>query len=136
MAVTDKVDLWFSSDGDFAIENGDLKDTSALYGRSLLQEIRTRLQTTRGDWRLNSMLGANLEEFLGDPGTMANINRVASAMSYSLTFDNLIPSGDIEIIPYPLNESIVLFRIIVQTQRGELTLTMAYDSDQSRFMGN
>jgi hypothetical protein len=136
MAAADKVDLWFTAEGDLEVDtNGDLKDTSEVYGRSLIQEIRTRLRATTGDWVLNRTLGANLESFTGEPGTPANINAILMAIRNSLTSDLLISPGDLEIIPMPIGNSICLFRIIVITPRGELTETMAYDSDSAKFIG-
>jgi len=136
MAAADKIDLWFTAEGDFEIDaNGDLKDTSEVYGRSLVQEIRTRLRASTGDWVLNRTLGANLESFTGEPGTQANINAISLAIRGALTSDLLIPPGDLEVIAMPLSDSVCMFRIIVLTPRGELTETMAYDSDHAKFLG-
>ena len=57
------------------------------------------------------------------------------AMIEVLTSDFLIASGDLEIIPIPISQSVVLFRMVVKPPRGELTETMAYDSDSARFIG-
>lgn len=136
MAAADKIDLWFTAEGDFEVDdNGDLRDTSAVYGRSLVQEIRTRLRAATGDWVLNKTIGANLESFTGEPGTPANITAVSMAIRTALTSDFLISPGDLEVIPMPIGKSMCLFRLVVLTPRGELTETMAYDSDSAKFIG-
>jgi hypothetical protein len=136
MATSDKIDLWFTAEGDLAIDvNGDLKDTSSQYGRSLIQEIRTRLRGRMGDWVLNKSLGANLEDFGGEPGTPVNILALINTIRASLTFDLLISPGDLEILPIQISKVMWMFRLIVKTPMGDLTETLAYDSDATRFIG-
>lgn len=136
MATSDKTDLWFTSEGDLTVDaNGDIKDTSSLYGRSLAQEIRTRLRARMGDWVLDKSIGANLEDFLGEAGTPLNIAAVVNTIRVTLTYDLLVSPGDLEVIPMPIGKSMWIFRLIIRTPRGELTETMAYDSDATRFIG-
>jgi hypothetical protein len=136
MPVRDKVDFWFTADYDFETDdNGDLKDTSFFSGRSLLQEVRSRLRGRRGDWVLNKTLGANLEDFIGEPGTTPVIQAVVGAIRTALVSDGLIPAADLEVLTLPLTDSILLIRLVIQTDQGELTENLAYDSDTARFVG-
>ncbi len=137
MASADKTDLWFTPDGDYWIdETGDLKDTTRLYGRSLIQEVRSRLSANRGDWILHPLLAANLEEQLGEPGTSKTIISIVNAIIKALTFDNLVLPNELEIYPLPISSEHVIFRIIIHTPKGELTEIMSYNSDTLRFVGN
>ena len=135
MPARDRVDLWFEREGDLVIgDDGDILDTSAVKGRSLLQEIRTRLDSTRGEWMLNKTIGANLKSYLGEARTASTIGVIVNAMAYALCFDGLIETGDLEIIPLPINRSEVMFRIIVKTVDGELTEDFMYSSEEARFV--
>lgn len=136
MSDFNAVDLWFTESGDIAIDdNGDLKDTSPVYGRSLIQEIRTRLKAHTGDWLLYKTIGANLEDYLGESSTDRHIGRVIRAITGSLTYDRLLLPNEIEITPLKLNDSTVLFRLIVKTLEGDIGVDLAYDSDHKRFLG-
>ncbi len=135
MAVRDRVDLWFTRDGDFKVDsNGDLLDTSGVKNRSLLQEMRTRLSSRKNTWKLNRGIGANLISYLGEARTNYQISLIQRAIVECLTFDNLIGIPDLEVIPMPLNREVVLFRIIVKTTEGELTEDFAYSSEEARFI--
>lgn len=88
-----------------------------------------------GDWVLDKSIGANLEDFLGEAGTPLNIAAVVNTIRVTLTYDLLVSPGDLEVIPMPIGKSMWIFRLIIRTPRGELTETMAYDSDATRFIG-
>ena len=136
MSKYTQVDLWFTEEGDLAIDNnGDLKDTLNSYGRAVLQEIRDRLHNRPGEWKLNSSIGSNLERFLGEAGTTGTIGRVVNEIVQALTFDRLLIPGEFEVIPLQFIDSILMFRIIISTKEGELSTSFGYDSDQSRFIG-
>lgn len=136
MSKYTELDLWFTDDGDFDIaSDGDLKDTSSSFGRAILQEIRDRLRSKKGEWKLSSTIGSNLESFLGEPGTLQNISKVVAEVERSITFDRMMLPGEFEVIPLQLTDSIVIFRIIIYTREGELVTQIGYDSDRQRFIG-
>lgn len=136
MATGDRTDLWFTSAGDYSVDRtGDIKDTSEIYGRSLIQEIEGRLRARKGDWKLNPMLGANIEDFFGESATGGTVNKIKSRILYELTSDGLVSPGDLEILSVSLGQGVVLFRLIIKTPKGELTKDVAYDSDTARFVG-
>jgi len=91
MSKYTEVDLWFTEDGDFEVaSDGDLKGTEGSFGRSVLQEIRDRIRGKRGEWRLSSSIGSNVEEYLGEPGTTINIDKISAEIERALTFDKLL----------------------------------------------
>lgn len=136
MADIYNYDYWFTNEGDFQTDaNGDLKDTSETPGRSILQEVRTRLRASSGDWPLNKKIGANLESHLGGPRSLQTIRAVSSAIINSLTFDRFLLPGEIEIIPLPIGTDVIYFRIIIHTAQGDLIDDFGYDSNSARFIG-
>lgn len=131
-----QVDLYFTYGGDFDIDaNGDLKDTSKLFGQAILQEVRSRLKSKNGEWKLEAGIGSNVEDLLGQPSTSSTIAEIVSAITTSLTFDRFLNVGEFEIVPLRLTDSILIFRIIIFTSIGELSSTIGYDSDHQRFIG-
>lgn len=129
-------DLWFTSEGDLAIDgNGDIRDTSSTQGRGLIQEIRTRLRAEPGDWKLAKSLGANLRSYVGTTATTPNISRLIRHIFTTLTSDRLILSSDLEIIPIQLPNDFLILRIVVHSGSQELIDHIGYDATSARFIG-
>ena len=136
MSKFTEVDLWFTEDGDFKVgSDGDLKGTEDSFGRAVLQEIRDRVRSKRGEWKLFASIGSNLESYLGEPGTSQNITRASQEIERSLTFDRMMLPGEMEVVPLQIARDVAMFRIIVFTREGELSATLGYDSNRQRFIG-
>lgn len=136
MSKFTEIDFWFTDDGDLDVDaSGDLRDTNGTLGRAVLQEIRDRLKSKRGEWKLNTGIGSSIESFLGEPGTTARIDQAVAEIERALTFDRMLLAGEVEVVPLQLKDSIVLFRVIVHTREGELSAQIGYDSDTQRFIG-
>ena len=135
-----RTDLWFSNEGDFVLDgNGDLKDTGYHYGRSLQQEIRSRLASRPGDWKLESRLGIGsyIFDVLGENDTEETRAILRQAIIEALTFDRLLLPSEIEVLVLPVGLGEVLLRIIVSDpiSGGESEITIGYNSDNQRFIG-
>lgn len=132
----DRPDFWFTEDGDLQIDaNGDLKDTESVFGRGLLQEIRMRLRGRPGDWPLNKALGCSLQDYHGEALTSKLVSVIQQVIVRALTSDGLVRPGSLEILPLVLSDSMVVFRIVIQTSEGELIESLGYDSNIARFIG-
>ena len=137
MSKYTEVDLWFTEDGDLDVSSdGDLRSTKGFFGRAVLQEIRDRIRSKRGEWRLTAAVGSTIESFLGEAGTRINIDAAANEIERALTFDRFLLPGELEVIPMQLANDIAVFRIVVFTREGELTTQIGYDSDRQRFIGH
>jgi phage baseplate assembly protein W len=136
MSKYTEVDFWFTADGDLDVDSsGDVRDTDDEFGRAVIQEIRDRLRATRGEWKLNSAIGSSVGQFIGEAGTSANITRAKTEISEAIHAGRLLSPGEAEIIPLQLSPSVVIFRIILHTQEGEINTQIGYDSDVQRFIG-
>lgn len=136
MSKFKEVDFYFTDDGDFSVdEKGDLKDTSGLFGRAILQEINDRLRSQPGEWKLSNSIGTNLQQYLGVSTTDQNIDLVTKQVEAVLTNDGLLVAGQLEILPLKIGDSVVIFRVIVYTGQEELVYHLGYDSDHQRFLG-
>tara|TARA_R110002126_G_scaffold183202_7_gene331764 strand:+ start:844 stop:1257 length:414 start_codon:yes stop_codon:yes gene_type:complete len=136
MSKYTEVDLWFTSAGDLAVDDsGDLKDTDNEFARAVIQEIRDRLKSRRGDWRLNKTIGSSLGDFIGESGTSMNVIRAKNEIIEAIHSGGLLSPGEAQVVPLQLTPSVVIFRIILLTQRGEINTQIGYDSDTQRFIG-
>ena len=130
------IDLWFTHDGDYQVDsNGDLKDTSSEYERSLVQEIRTRTMASTGDWKLTPTLAANVDSFLGNAATDVVLKNVAESIRNVLTIDNLLTPRDFDVSFIRVSSSIVMYRVTLSTPAGDLFVHLGYNTDHKKFMG-
>ena len=128
-------DFWFTEDGDFAVsEAGDLLDTSSDGTRALLQEVRTVVEATSGDWPLYPEMGANLDSLIGSPSTEAVAEDARSQIIEALVDARILAIDQFNIIPLVLGTNFIL-RIIISGPQEDLAIQFGYDSDLKRFRG-
>lgn len=130
------IDFWFSHDGDFAVDDaGDLKSTQTLYAGSLLQEMRDRVRSSKGDWKLRPNVGANLSSLIGENLTSQLIDRITQRIETELVYDRLLTAGEYEILPLQIGKHNLIFRIVVSSPNGELSFMIGYNSHNQQFFG-
>lgn len=132
------VDLYWTLDGDFAFgEDGDLKDTSFDVFRSLWQEMRTRCRSSFRDWALHPMLGANLDELLGEMNNKATAEEGKTRLLSALTQGGFLPRSAIRIRYLPIGRHRLLYDITVTVgdpgsgRTRMLTTQLLYDTEES-----
>ena len=110
----DSTDFSWTSRGDLAIgHNGDLADTYGDPLRSLYQEIRTRTMSALGDWKLYPNLGANLENYVGEPNDKRTAEAIKLRIIASLAKDGLVNTRDMQIRYIPIDVDKIMFRISI-----------------------
>ena len=135
MPIQDYVDLWFTREGDFSIDDtGDLKDTGLLTGRAILQEARTRLNSRKGEWSLDKTVGSDLIHGLGEGRTARQIQVIVQMIVEALTASKTMKPGDIEVLPLPIGSDGVLFRIVIKSNIGNITDDLIYSTQENRFI--
>ena len=134
----DSVDLYFSEEGDFALDSqGDTIDTSFDSLRSIKQEVRTRVMGQLRDWKIYPSIGANLADFIGEPNDRGNALSIQNRIVNSLTFDGLIKREDLNVALMPLSQSSIFCKIELNilTTTGNSKLvnlaTFLYDSQEN-----
>lgn len=111
----DRVDLYFTRRGDFAIgSDGDVLDTSDDKLRSLLQEIRSRLQSEKGDWVLYPNLGADVGTVIGQPNNKTTAENLKALVTASLNQHNLVDTRDLDISYIPIGPDALLLRLNIR----------------------
>jgi hypothetical protein len=134
-------DLYFSYEGDFAIENGDLKDTDGeIRLRSDTQEFRTIIQSAVNDWALEPFLGANLDEYVGEQNTRITADHIEAQIMRSISRDRTLDIEDVIVSVAPLSPEDILIRIdmfidneILDIRADEtFSLTFIYDTQDKK----
>lgn len=136
----DTVDADFSWDGDYIVgDDGDLKDTSDDYIRSLTNEIRTLVKSNFGDWSADPSFAADLSDFNGEPNTRATGKRIEERIKSRLTSITIVQSSDlnVRVTPVHVNQVLVTIRVeCVATSKNSLepgepvVVALVYDSTE------
>lgn len=112
--VYDKNDLFWTSRGDYRIAEGDISDTYQDPLRSLVQEIRTRVEADLGDWKVFDSVGANIRDMIGERNRPQIAELLRTRIIGALTRDGFINSRDISIRYLPLSHDKLMMRISIK----------------------
>jgi hypothetical protein len=121
MSNYSSTDMYWTNGGDFTIDQrGDLMDSSDNPLRSLVQEIRTRVEAEPGDWGAYPTLGAALDNFIGEPNNRALAQEIKARLRFSITDRGLVSSNDllIDIVPTSNRMVAVMMRVNVSGTPG------------------
>lgn len=116
-------DLDFTESGDFFLdaERNDLKDTKGQPLRALLNRVKNRLISNRGDWSLAPNVGANLKDYQGYENTERIGNLIKASIEQELTRGGLLSSQEFTTLVFPLNQNTIAAHVTVKP-RGEKTV--------------
>jgi len=111
----DRTDLAWTSRGDVVIgHNGDLMDTYDDPLRSLHQEVRTRVMSAVGDWRIYPELGASIEDYVGEPNTKITAEAVKTRVTAAITRNGLVSNSDLKVQYVPIDIDKLMLRISIR----------------------
>lgn len=109
----DEIDLDWTWDGDLKLDtDGDLKDTSRDVLQSLQTEIHTIVKSELGDWREDISVGANLDDFIGEPNTRETGVQIKARIENAL--NEIINLNDLSVRITPVGIYRVLISISVE----------------------
>lgn len=112
--VYDRSDFAWSTRGDLVIgHDGDIMDTYDDPLRSLYQEIRTRVMSTLGDWAMYPDLGANVEEFVGEPNNKVTAEALKTRIIAAIMRNGLVHGADLKVKYSPIDIDKIMFRISI-----------------------
>lgn len=141
--VYDKVDLYWTFEGDFLVgPEGDLYDTSADPLRSLIQEVKTRLQSEQRDWGIFPRVGAGMSELVGEPNNRENAENGKAKIISALSRDGLVSASDISIKYIPITRESILYRLSIaiiatagnyRTEYAQVNLLYNYTDNNLHF---
>jgi hypothetical protein len=131
----DSIDFDWTWSGDYIIgDDGDVQDTSDDRLLSLVNEITTVVKSSVGDWAEEINVGADLDDFVGEPNTRATADDILSRLESSLAL--IINPNDLNVRVTPVHIHKVLIMISVQVKAtpennanpGDvITLSFVYD---------
>ena len=135
----DNIDCWWTSQGDFVLDGGDLKDTSEDGLRSLVQDLTTISKSSVGDWKLLPGLGANVDESLGKPNSQATGQLLHDRLRIAIVSAGVVAEEDlfITVIPVSRDEMLIIERVRANPtpynrlgQGQVLTIELVYSSQE------
>lgn len=133
-----KVDLLFSDSGDFSLDSkrGDISDTTELLYRAFIQQILTRIESSRGDWKLEPNIGANLLNFAGKVNTPVLGNSIRLAVVNSLIQDSFIKSSELKVEVFPVSKTNIAILVLIQPKgvREQIRLAFTYDTKDNKII--
>lgn len=128
-------DLYFTEGGDFFVgANGDLEDTKKHQYRGFIQKVLTKIKSTKGEWRLQPQLGANISFILGKKNTKEQADRLKSFILKELIKDSFISAKEINISVFPGSKETLIGIIEINpadTQK-KFMLSFTYDFRDNR----
>lgn len=111
--LTPLLDLYYSQNGDFVLNGGDLQDTVFDIWEGTKSIIRSRVCGITGDWRLYPQLTANLNTLQGQPNTKETGLKIKQLVQDSLTKDGFLKESDFTVRVVPVSfTSISIFVIL------------------------
>lgn len=114
MSDYSSIDFFWSNRGDYALDHrGDIADTEDNPLRSLVQEMRTRVEASVGDWPIYPTIGAGLDDFIGEVNNRTTADEIKVRVAASLTSDGLIKASDLQVQVTPLSSRAIRVSIMV-----------------------
>ena len=133
--IYDKSDLYWTSRGDYLIGNeGDIMDTKYDPLRSLVQELRTRVEADQGDWVVFPTVGADLRDYVGEPNSAVVAEGIRTRLLAAFARDGFVISRDMKVQHMPIDRDKLLVRASIKVaptaangNSDTLILTMVYN---------
>ena len=138
IANYDSIDSDWTWDGDFIRGNdGDFKDTSDDYIKSLRNELHSLLRSEFDDWELHPNFATNISEYRGEPNNRPIADAMRDRIKSRIVAAGLVYMEDLDVRIVPVGQSQVLTIIRINATAtpanglivGEpLTVHFLYDS--------
>ena len=125
-----RVDITISQEGDLQLGQSKLADDGTPLldkNNNIVRDIRLgterqaitqgvicRIKTQAPDWYTYPHLGANLEDFFGEPNTPETATEMATQITNILTYDNFIRYSDLDVHVIPVNQTELVFYINIK----------------------
>lgn len=133
-----KIDLLFTDSGDYKFDSvtSDFADTTEIPYRAFVQQIATRVSSTRGDWRLQPNIGASLTQNLGRPNSPELGRQIQLAVINSLTQDAFIKSSELKVEVFPIAKNQIAILVLVQPvgDREQIRLSFTYNTKDNKVL--
>lgn len=115
----DSVDLDFTYDGDLILGfDGDLQDTSRDLLLSIQNEIQSIAKSALTDWREDPNIGADLDDFVGEPNNRATAEDMQARMESALSIVVNVSDLSVRITPVHIHRVLVMVSLQVLATPG------------------
>jgi len=134
----DDIDVAFGWNGDLNLgHDGDIESTKSNGLQSLLDQIHSISASTLLDWKVYPNRGLGLDDFIGEPNTRYQADRIHDRVRLGLTSAGLVAEEDLQVrvVPVHIHKVLILIKINAistaynQLQDGEFLQTaIVFDS--------
>jgi len=111
LQITDGGELVLGPDGDLALVYGD---------DQIAQEVLFRLKTQIGDWTLSPQIGADLEDFIGQPNTGLVHAAMEQRIINALAFDSLVGYPEVTATSVSENKVMIIIEFPSVEERSKI----------------
>lgn len=130
-------DFYYTDQGDFFLgQNGDLEDTRTYLYRGLIQKIRTRMESNRGDWAMWPDVGAGLQAFRGRANTRELGEEIKSVVTNEVLRTNSLSSSEFTVDVIPTSDSSLMIILYIKPagELGQIILPISYDMRENKII--
>jgi hypothetical protein len=131
-----KVDLLWADSGDLSLDTTreDLADTTSLSYRAMIQQVRTRVESSQGDWRLQQSIGANLNRFLGKPNNARLGAEIKNSITAALTSGAFLRATELQVEVFPVSKKEIAIIVMINPtgDRAQVRLAFSYNSQDNK----
>jgi len=111
-AIYDNTDLLWTRRGDVVLgHDGDLADTYNDPLRSVVQEMRSRVEADFGDWYFHEDIAAALNRFVGEPNNKLTAENIKISVVAAITKYGLVRTSDVKVRYLPIDSDKLMIRI-------------------------
>ena len=110
----DDIDMRWTWNGDYGLGlDGDLLDTSNDLLLSLIQDCHTVCASELKDWEIYPNLGANLDDFIGEPNTRSRALLIHDRVQLGLVGAGIVADRDLTVNVVPIHRHKVLIILTI-----------------------
>ena len=106
-----KQDFLWGDIGDLIIENGDIKDSRLDGASGFLDEVKIRVSSSVGDWKLSPEKGASLPFFEGRTNNEKTRSEIITSITESLLAGGFLHARQFNVSVIPISEDEIAIRV-------------------------
>ena len=124
-------DFRWTSEGDFALDtiSGDFLSTKNEAYQGLIQKVLTRIGANRGDWAQQATVGANLEDFRGEPSNPEVAQQIIERIRTELVGTGVLTEQELELDAVPAGDNRVIIVLFITPAGSSRSIALSFNYD-------
>lgn len=128
------VDLYWSQDGDYTFNEGDIGDTRVEQFRGIVQQIMSRIVSARGDWPLQTDIGASMSDFLGRPNSRTTGDEIKRRLLGELVREGMVSASHvaIDVVPIARHSVMIIIKFAPPESTKAFNILFTYNLSENK----